>query len=278
VCEERVVSVLGVCGEEGEPYKLPLLKHVTIIAPCVDTVGLLNSFPIQEDIGFLIRLSCADAEKVYENISRVLNDWEGCYRLKGVVLEKQSRAFRRLYALFVQCEMAVYANPEAVLVVEAIDAFLTIEQQYKVLPVLSAMFPRNKIVCTTYSPAVVSSMSRKECSVYITDEDGDGGQELLLVDRYRDYYGATLDRVAFFAMDMPKRLPAIEELLKQLRSAIARGQVEDAKRQVEYLKNFLDISENEFVRLRDRLVSVEFSLKVDADKGADSDKESLINS
>jgi hypothetical protein len=115
---------------------------------------------------------------------------------------------------------------EGVVLIDEIELHLHPRWQRQVVPLLQKTFPNCQFIVTTQSPIVVSEL--RDATVLVLRREGD---RQVCVEA-PPVYGRDANRILEEIMEVPERPEAIQDRLRAVFAAIARGELEDANRLV----------------------------------------------
>ena len=113
---------------------------------------------------------------------------------------------------------------DAIVLVDEIELHLHPAWQRKVADALSETFPNSQFILSTHSPAILGHLQAEKIWALRRSE----GQVSAV--RPQDSYGKTIDRLLEDVMEVPSRLPEIEDEISELYSAIERNKLQVARR------------------------------------------------
>lgn len=164
-------------------------------------------------------------------------------------------------ALKHKAEESIY-KMSGVILIDEIDTYLHPKWQRNILKVLVDKFEKMNFIVTTHSMTVMSSLANKEAyNIYLATKHE---QEIFFHEidpEKHNPYGADLNTVAEDFIGIESREPVVAEKLKQLESAVARAQIDNANQLVNELNLLINPEDGLLRKLKSRLDAKRIMLK-----------------
>jgi predicted ATP-binding protein involved in virulence len=129
---------------------------------------------------------------------------------------------------------------EGVILIDEIELHLHPQWQRKIIPDLTSTFPNCQFIVTTHSPQVLSDVERE--NVFILED-------FELVEITPHTKGRDSNSILYELMGVAKRPEYSQKIIDRCYRLIDEGQMEDAKKELEILSNYLGEDDAQVVEL-----------------------------
>jgi hypothetical protein len=146
----------------------------------------------------------------------------------------------QIISFLFDCSRFCKSNGNSIVLIEYPERYMRPKEQIAFMNVLRKHFSNNhQFIITTESPYVLGCVPYGEYKIYKTDDNSD-----LYEFDYFNTYGASVDRIMTYVLDLPMRcIPDVEEKINLLSKLIEENKLDDAKKML--LEDFNDIDRDD---------------------------------
>ncbi len=129
---------------------------------------------------------------------------------------------------------------EGIILIDEIELHLHPQRQREIIPALTSTFPHCQFIVTTHSPQVLSNVEKE--NVFILED-------FELVEITPHTKGRDSNSILYELMGVPKRPEYSQKIIDKCYRLIDQGRMEDAKKELEILSNYLGEDDAQVVEL-----------------------------
>ena len=157
---------------------------------------------------------------------------EGQKRIVAIAIDLAFRSYLLNYSLYKE---NTAAKTTGTILIDEVDMHLHPSLQAKILPALHQAYPKMQFIASSHAPMVMSGVENNAKNVVYKlayDEDN-----IHILSRTIHTYGLDLSSIVERIWDLPSREIRVNNEIKELFNLIKRKQYDDARRQLDDLKN-----------------------------------------